>query len=142
MNLFTLLFLYSIFSKAQSTYVGGLFPSIDHSGDINNKLSYGTYYLGAFPLINFNKPNICKDANFLFFYLEQSLSYKLTDKLSMTGSYDYLRFKPVYNDYINENRFYVQAKYKYLIKKFKLTQRLRFEGRFIQNKITNENPVY
>ena len=66
--------LYANHTKAQSTYVGGLFPTIDHSGDISNKLGYGLYYFGAFPLVNLNKPNISKDANFLLLYSEQSLS--------------------------------------------------------------------
>lgn len=51
-------------TKAQSTYVGGLFPTIDHSGTITKHLDYSFYYFGAFPLVNFNKPDISKDANF------------------------------------------------------------------------------
>jgi hypothetical protein len=126
--------------KPQSTYVGGVFPAINHSGDISNKLSYGLYYFGAFPLINFSKPTISKDANFLLFYSEQSLSYKLTDKFSVTGSYVYQRTNAVYDNYVNENRFYIQAKYKHQVKKLNLTHRLRFDGRFIKNRVTNQTP--
>ena len=133
-------FFASVITKSQSLYYGGAFPTIDHSGDISNKFGYGLYYFGAFPLVNFNKPNISKDANFLLFYSEQSLSYKLTDKFTLTGSYVFQRSNAVYNNYVNENRFYVQAKYKHAIKNIKLTHRLRFDGRFIQNRAINETP--
>jgi hypothetical protein len=139
-KLIIVLFFVSVTAKSQSVYYGGAFPTIDHSGDISNKLGYGLYYFGALPLVNFSKPNINKDANFLLFYSEQSLSYKLTDKFTLTGSYVYQRSNAVYDNYVNENRFYVQAKYKHTIKNIKLTHRLRFDGRFIQNRITNETP--
>ena len=128
------------FAKAQSVYVGSVFPTIDHSGDLSPKLGYGFYYFGAFTLINFNKPNINKDANFLLFYSEQSLSYNLTTKFSLTASYVYQRANAVYDNYVNENRFYLRAKYKHAIKKINLTHRVRFDGRFVQNRITNKTP--
>jgi hypothetical protein len=135
-----ILLLLSLTAKPQSQYYGGAFPTIDHSGDISNKLGYGLYYFGAFPLVNLSKPNINKDANFLLLYSEQSLSYKLTDKFTLTGSYVYQRTNAVYDNYVNENRIYIQAKYKHAIKNIKLTHRLRFDGRFIQNRVTNETP--
>ena len=55
----------NVITKSQSLHYTGIFPTIDHSGDISNKLGYGLYYFGAFPLINFNKPDISKDYNFL-----------------------------------------------------------------------------
>ena len=128
------------YAKSQSVYVGGAFPTIDHSGDLNNKLGYGLYYFAAFPLVNFNKPDVSKDANFLLFYSEQSLTYKLSSKFSLTGSYVYQRANAVYDNYVNENRFYIQAKYRHSFKKLNLTQRVRFDGRFIQNRFTNEIP--
>ena len=132
--------LFSVKVKSQSTYVGGVFPTIDHSGDISNKVGYGLYYFAAFPLVNFNQPNMSKDANFLLFYAEQSLSYKLTNKLSLTGSYVYQRSNVTAQNYTNENRFYVQATYKHSVKKVNLKYRLRFDGRFIQDRVTNETP--
>lgn len=125
---------------SQSLHYGGIFPTIDHSADISDKIEYDFYYFAAFPLINFKKPQLNKDASFLLFYSEQSLSYKLNNKLSLTASYVYQRANVVYNDYINENRFYIQAKYKHAFKKINLTHRLRFDGRFIKNQITQNTP--
>lgn len=125
---------------AQSTFVGGLFPTIDHSGTITTNLEYSLYYFGAFPLVNFKKPDISKDSYFHLFYSEQALSYNLNSKFSLTGSYVYQRADVVYDNYVNENRFYVQAKYKHSVSKVNLTHRLRFDGRFVHNRFTNETP--
>lgn len=135
-----LLLFFCITANAQNINVGGLFPTIDHSGSINNKLDYSLYYFGAFPLINFDKPNISKDAYFHLFYSEQALSLKVNSKFSVTASYVYQRANVVYDNYVNESRFYIQAKYKHAIKKINLTHRLRFDGRFIQNRFTNQTP--
>lgn len=132
------LILQSFVFKGQSLHFGGAFPTIDHSGDLTPKLGYGLYYFAAFPIVNFDKPDVSKDANFLLFYSEQSLSFKANKHFSFTGAYVYQRANAVYDNYVNENRFYVQAKYKHSIKKMNLTHRGRFDGRFIQNRITNE----
>lgn len=138
--IFFLLILSNKSVKSQNLYFGGVFPTIDHSGDISSKLDYSLYYFGAFPLFNTNKPDISKDANFLLFYSEQALSYNVNDKFSLTGSYVYQRANAVYDNYVNENRFYAQVKYKHTVSKINLTHRVRFDGRFIQNRIRNQTP--
>jgi hypothetical protein len=126
--------------NAQSINVGGVFPTIDHWGTINNKLDYSLYYFAAFPLVNFDKPDVSKNSYFHLFYSEQALSYNVNSKFSLTGSYVYQRENVVYDNNVNENRFYFQAKYKHSIKKVTLTHRLRFDGRFVHNRFTNETP--
>lgn len=135
-----LLSLVSISTYAQSVNVGGVFPTIDHSGTLSKKFDYSLYYFAALPLVNFDKPAESKDSYFHLFYSEQALSYNVSSKFSLTGSYVYQRANVVYEDYVNENRFYVQAKYKHSIKKINLTHRLRFDGRFVENHFTNETP--
>ena len=126
--------------NAQSVHVGGTFPTIDHSGKISNKVEYSLYYFAAFPHINFDAPNLSKDSYFHLFYSEQALTYQANNKFSSTGSYVYQRANVVYDNYVNENRFYLQAKYKHSIKKINLTHRFRFDGRFVHNRTTNETP--
>jgi hypothetical protein len=133
-------FLFSAFVKSQNVNVGGVFPTIDHSGSLTNKLDYSLYYFAAFPLVNFKTPDVSKNAYFNLFYLEQAMTYNLTSKFSLTGSYVYQRANVVYDNYVNENRFYLQATCKQSIKKINLKYRLRFDGRFIQNRVTNETP--
>ncbi len=127
-------------AKSQSLHYVGAFPTIDHSGTLSNKLGYGLYYFGAFPIINLKKPQPNKDANFLLFYSEQSLTYSFNNKFSLTGSYVYQRANVVYDNYVNENRLYIQAKYKQNRRKINIAHRVRFDARFIKNRITNETP--
>jgi hypothetical protein len=136
--------LYILFShqviNAQSISIAGVFPTIDHSGTINSKLNYSIYYFAAFPIMNFDSPDVHKDSYFHLLYAEHALTYKVNSKFSLTGSYLYQRENMVYNNYTNENRFYLQAKYKHSFKKINLAHRLRFDGRFIQNRIAKETP--
>lgn len=126
--------------KAQSSYHFGLFPTIDHSGTISKKFDYSFYYFGGFNLIN-SQVNGTKDpANFFVFYAEQALTYKVNKHLSFTGSYVYERQHPTESNYRNENRFYLQSTYKYDLNRTTLKHRLRFDGRFIQDKTTGDAP--
>lgn len=126
--------------KSQSTFVNGIFPTIDHSGILSRKFDYSLYYFAAFPLVNLKQPDIVKDAGFLLLYAEQALSFKVTVKLSFTGSYVYQRSNVVSNNYANENRVYAQATYKHYIKSINIKHRLRFDNRFIQDRITGRTP--
>ena len=113
-------------SSAQNINVAGAFPTIDHSGTLSDKLDYSLYYFGAFPLVNLSKSVVSKDSYFHLLYLEHALSYKVNGKFSLTGSYVYQRANVVYDNYVNENRFYIQAKYKHSIKKSKLNSPFTF----------------
>lgn len=115
----------------------GLFPTIDHSGDLTNRLSYGLYYFGAF---NLNNPTTGEKPNFFAFYSEQSLSYKLTSSLSATGSYVYERQHPIASNYRNENRYYLQLTHNAHLGKVDIKNRLRFDGRYIQDRVTEARP--
>ena len=136
----SVLLIFSLLSSSQSLYYTGVFPTIDHSGNLNKKLGYGLYYFAAFPTRNVINPDMKKDFNFLLFYSEQSLTFNASKKLSFTGSYVYQRANAVYDNYINENRFYVQAKYKHTLKNWNVAHRVRFDGRFIQNRVTDQTP--
>jgi len=125
---------------AQSRYLGGVFPTIDHAGQLSNKLGYGLYYFGAFPLAGFGKLPTATVPDFFLLYSEQSLTYSSNNSLSFTGSYVYQRANVLRDNFVNENRFYIQAKYKHVFKQVNLSHRLRFDGRFVKNRITGKAP--
>ncbi len=137
---FSAILFISLLSSSQNLYYTGFFPTIDHSGDLNDKMGYGLYYFAAFPARNVVEPDSKKDFNFLLFYSEQSLTFNASKKVSFTGSYVYQRANAVYDNYINESRFYVQAKYKHTLKNWNVAHRLRFDGRFIRNRLTDQTP--
>jgi len=119
----------------------GLFPTIDHGGTLSNKWSYSLYYFNAFNLINDKVAHAADNPGYFLFYAEQAVSYKLNAQLSVTGSYVYQRQEPFdRQNYVTENRFYLQATYKSPIGKGQLKNRLRYDGRFIEDRPTNTWP--
>jgi hypothetical protein len=127
-------------NKSQNINIGGLFPTIDHSASINDKVGYGIYYFAAFPILNINKPDFKKDPFFHLLYAEHAINFNPSKKITFTGSYVYQRANVVYDNYSNENRFYAQAKFNHQIKKLDVSHRFRFDGRFIENRSTKKSP--
>lgn len=134
-------FLISIqFLNAQESQSFGLFPTIDHSGTITDKLDYSFYYFGAFNVLNSSINNTKEPSNFFAFYGEQALTYNVNSNLSFTGSYVYERQHPTQDNYRNENRFYLQTSYKYNLNRTNIKHRLRYDGRFIEDRLTDKSP--
>jgi hypothetical protein len=125
---------------AQAQNHVGVFPTIDHSGIISDRFSYSLYYFGAVNLINEEVKGYKEPANLFAFYSEQALTYNVNSHLSLTGSYVYERQRPFATTYRNENRFYVQAAYKYNLNRTGLKHRLRYDGRFIEDRVTGDAP--
>ena len=136
--IFTFLFILEV--HAQSTFVGGVFPTIDHTGTINQKLDYSLYYFGAFPLANLENVALKKDPNFLLFYAEQGLTFNKNKKLSFNASYVYQRENVVKSNYINEHRAHIQATYNHSSKSLLFKHRVRLDNRFIHDRKTGKTP--
>jgi len=128
-------------ASAQNLNHFGVFPVIDHSGQLSDKWNYSLYYFGAFNLVNDKSSESPDMSGFFIFYSETAMTYSLNKSLSFTGAYVYERQRPLDKDYYrNENRFHIQTMLKSNIGKFELRNRLRYDGRFIQNRETNETP--
>lgn len=128
-------------SIAQNTNYGGLFPTIDHSADLSKRFSYNVYIFDAIKPYQNTINNFTDEARSLYFYTEAGFSYAITKQLSFTASYVYERQNPFKDYYRNENRAFQQLTLKLPVGKFELKQRLRFDERFIQNKVTGESPL-
>ena len=113
----------------------GFFPTLDHTGNISKKFSYGVYAFGAFPFINMQyRGNV---PAFLLFYTETSLTYKINKNFSFTTAYVYQKESPIYQYFINENRMHFQVQHTGKIKFTEFKQRIRSDNRFL--KAWNEN---
>ena len=134
------LLLLGLVARAQRTQHYGLFPTIDHSGTLTNRLGYSLYYFGGVNLLNKRDDGAKEPSEFFVFYSEQALTYKLGKGFSVAGSYVYERQHPTGDNYRNEHRFYVQGTYTYNLGKTSLKHRLRFDGRFIGDKISGKYP--
>ena len=68
------------------------------------------------------------------------MTFNVNKHLSFTGSYVYQRENVTADNYLNENRVYVQATYKHSAKTVNLKHRLRFDNRFVHNRTTRKTP--
>ena len=125
---------------SQSVYVGGVFPTIDHSGSISKQIDYGLYYFGAFPLLHLKQPDFRNDPTLMLLYTEQGLTYKVNSAFSLNASYVYQRENVLKDNYLNENRIHIQATFKQSVSLLNLKHRIRLDNRFIQNRITGKSP--
>ncbi len=143
MKIFSLVFAVLFVSEVQCQNINhyGLFPTIDHSGALSNGWSYSLYYFDAFNLTSDKVDNTADNPGYFLFYAEQAISYKASKKLSLTASYVFQKQEPLdKQNSVSENRFYLQATYKSPIGKGELKNRLRYDGRFIEDKTTNTWP--
>ncbi len=114
---------------AQNTTITGFFPTIDHSGKLNNRFSYNNYWFGSI------KPYASTEgsARALYLYAENGLTYKITDQFSFTNSYVYERQQPFEMNARNEHRLFQQITLNLPVNKANIKQRIRFDERWIEN---------
>lgn len=130
--IFSVLFYFP--GSAQNISIGGIFPTIDHSGELNKRWSYNSYLFGAMKPYQSTEGN----ARPLYLYGELGLSYLLADNLWLTGSYVYERQQPFEIKPRNEHRLFQQLTYKIPMHRLSIKQRLRFDERFIENISINQ----
>jgi hypothetical protein len=126
--------------SSQSKTVAGLFPAIDHSGKLTKKVDYSLYYFAAVPVLDFSSNEIRNETYLNLFYLEQAINYSLNDFWTFTSAYVYQLENVGDKLFSQENRFHLQAKYSKPYAKFKLTYRLRFDGRFVNKPSNDQTP--
>jgi hypothetical protein len=125
---------------SQSTSAVGIFPTIDHTGKLTDKLEYGIYYFGALPLAEISEKRISTNAYTLLIYSEQGLTYRLGSNLTINGSYVYQKERASNHHYLTENRIHLQATYQRANSKLGLRHRIRFDNRFVKNPMTDKTP--
>lgn len=129
---FILTILFLFFSSCvfcQNKVYFGLFPTIDISGNFNERFSYNSYLFSAIKPYTFQNDAL----RILYCYAEQGFSYKINSNLSFTNAYVFERQEPFENIARNEHRLFQQISLNYSFKRFELKNRLRFDERFIQN---------
>ncbi|HYG50253.1 MAG TPA: DUF2490 domain-containing protein [Flavobacteriales bacterium] len=129
------------FAPGQNVSYYGIFPAIDHSAGLSKRFSYNVFIFDALKPYKSTINGFEDEAWSFYFYTEAGLSYSINSKLSFTASYVYERQNTFNTYYRNENRLFQQLTLKLPIGKAELKQRLRFDERFVQNRITREAPL-
>jgi hypothetical protein len=123
------------FSQNLSFY--GLLPAISQTGKISNKLNYNIFVSSTFDAFNETIAHVNYPASDLQFYLQPSLIYQVKPRIQLAASYTFQRNNPISYNYSNEHRFWAQSNLFFSISKGKLNMRLRYEERFIENRLNS-----
>ncbi len=127
--------------QAQNLTFFGTLPAINLSGSISEKFDYN--FFGSTTIDAFNKEidGIYYPSTDLQLYIQPSLIYKFKKQLNFSFSYTYQRNNPFRTIFVNEHRLWQQAMFTKNLKLGKLTNRIRFEERFIENKVIGNYPL-
>lgn len=129
-----------VHAQNQKLVFYGVLPAFSQTGRISNKMDYNFFAsttIDAFKSIQYNIEYPAKD---LQLYIQPSIIYKFSPAFNVAGSYTYQRNNPLTGDYSNEHRLWQQCIFGQSVNKTRITHRLRFEERFIENRATGEYP--
>lgn len=128
-------------TEAQNLVFYGLMPAINQTGRISNKFNYNIFMSTTIDAFDQKIAGIEYPATDLQFYLQPSLIYLHSKKVNFATSYTYQRNNPFNDNFINEHRLWQQVIVSLPIFRSKLTNRVRFEQRFIENKKNGSFPL-
>lgn len=117
-------------TEAQNRHYGGLFPTLDHSGQFSEKWSYHSYNFAAY------LPNtpFTGGSGIFYIYTEDGLNYSINDYMTVSSAYVYERQRPIEASARNEHRVHQQLDYTRPVnEKVALQLRLRTDERFLRN---------
>lgn len=128
------------FSFGQDLAFYGFLPAINQTGRISNKFNYNLFVSTTIDAFNRKINSVEYPATDLQFYLQPSIIYVQSPNLNFAGSYTYQRNNPFNNNFTNEHRIWEQVTYSFPLSNGRLSNRFRFEERFIENKISKKYP--
>lgn len=140
-QLSVLFILFSLASKAQDLTFFGVLPVINQTGKINSKLNYNLFVSSTFDCFKREIAGQNYPASDLQFYFQPSLILNPYKRVNFALSYTYQRNNPLRTIFVNEHRLWQQVTFVENYKKFKVSNRFRFEERFIENMATGQYPL-
>lgn len=126
---------------AQNITFYGILPAISQTGRISNKMDYNFFASTTIDAFNSFQNDVKYPAKDFQLYIQPSVIYKISPNVNVSVSYTYQRNNPLTEDYSNEHRFWQQCILGKSFAKVRMTNRFRFEERFIQNRTTNAYPM-
>ncbi len=119
-------------SVAQDAVTYGLFPTIDHSGDLSERWSYNIYLFDAIKTGDDGSVNATVPNGNFYAYTELGGTYKLAERWYGTASYVHERQFPFEPTERVENRLFQQLTFKGPQGRTDAKLRLRFDERLIR----------
>lgn len=126
--------------QAQNLSFYGFLPAISQTGRISDKVDYIFFASTTIDAFKSTQNNVEYPAKDFQLYIQPSVIYKFSPDFNVSASYTYQRNNPLTGDYSNEHRLWQQCIFSKSFKKTRMTNRFRFEERFIENRSTGEYP--
>ena len=126
---------------SQNIHFYGLLPAINQTGRLSDKFNYNFFASTTIDAVKLIENGKTYPATDFQLYIQPSLIYVHSPNLNFAGSYTYQRNNPFNPAYSNEHRLWQQAIFSFEAGKARMTNRFRFEERFIQNRTTGEYPL-
>ncbi|AQG80500.1 DUF2490 domain-containing protein [Spirosoma montaniterrae] len=126
--------------RAQNWKFFGFFPAISQSGSLGQKLQYNLFVSATYDTYRLNMDMGKYPATALQYYLQPSLSYKITPALQIGLGYAYVKHN-LFGLRVNENRLWAQAVVTHAVPqlgRLKLSHRMRYEERYPLNTRTRQ----
>ena len=140
----TLLFLGFILlvniTYAQNLTFYGILPAFNQTGRISKKINYNLFFSTTIDAFDEKINNVDYPSTDLQIYFQPSVIYVYSPNLNFAGSYTYQRNSPFNENFANEHRLWQQVIYSLPIYKGRMTNRIRFEERFVEDKKTGTYP--
>lgn len=128
-------------SFSQNLTFYGFLPAWSQTGAIGKKVDYNIFLSSTIDAFREEVNGITYPAKDFQLYVQPSVIYKFSPNFNTAMSYTYQRNNPLTDDYSNEHRIWEQAVYGHSFAKFRFTNRVRFEQRFIENRQTGDYPL-
>ncbi|WP_250631302.1 DUF2490 domain-containing protein [Rhodoflexus caldus] len=134
-----LLIMYRI-AYAQNLTFYGFLPTINQTGRICPKWNYNFFASTTIDAFYENIGGVEYPATDLQLYIQPSIVYLLSSNVQLAGSYTYQRNNPFNENFVNEHRLWQQVFFSLPASKSRITNRLRLEERFTEDKQTGLYP--
>jgi len=134
------LLLVSSLGQSQDWKFFGFFPAVSQSGSLGRKIQYNLFASATYDTYRANPELSHYPATALQYYLQPSLSYKVTPGIQVGLGYAYVKHN-LFGLRINENRLWAQAVATHAVPqlgRLRLSHRLRYEERYPFNTRTSQ----
>ncbi len=127
--------------QGQNLSFTGVLPVLNVTTKFSDRLGYNFFTSTTIDAFSKQINNIVYPSTDLQLYIQPSVIFNTSGNWSYSLSYTYQRNNPFRTIFINEHRLWEQALYTKKYSKFKISNRFRFEQRFIENKQINRYPL-
>jgi len=128
-------------ASAQDLSFKGCLLAWNQTGKIKNNISYNLFVSTTENTFSKTISNTYYPAQDLQLYIQPSLMYVLNSGWNMAAGYTYQRDNPFKENFNNEHRLWQQCMFLHGLNKARVSHRVRFEERFIEQRSNHKYPL-